>query len=194
MENIKEELRQLTKNKILSAIMEAKKCDKCDKAVHAPRGAYQQKIKSFGKGGKVGTSQTQDRREGKKQAAQLDENEFVTLGALMGGLLGAGAVGLGVDALRGKIGNSRRIQGLKDNLRATQKTPTVRKAMSNEESDYNNQFQLHRDKLENRELQRARAEGRSPNLISPGQVHEYIQNTQNRGLSAVTKRTNKNLS
>jgi len=191
MENIKEELRQLTKNKILSAIMEAKKCEKCN---HPPSGASHQRPKSWNKGSKDGTRQTQDRREGKKQAAQLDENEFVTLGALTGGLLGAGAVGLGVDALRGKIGNSRRIQGLKDNLRATQKTPTVQTPVSNEQSDYSNQFRLHRDKLEIRELQRARAEGRSPNPIHDGQVHEYIQNTQNRGLSAVTKRTNKNLS
>jgi len=76
MENIKEELRQLIKDKILSTIMEgknSKKREKREKPVHPPRGPYQHKIKTYGKGGDDTTINTQRRREGREQAAELDE-------------------------------------------------------------------------------------------------------------------------
>lgn len=183
MENIKEELRQLTKNKILSAIMEAKKCKKCN---HPPSGASHQRPKSWNKGSKDGTRQTQDRREGKKQAAQLDENEFITLGAL----LGAGAVGLGIDALRQKFLFPKNIAKLKANLVPTQKVPTVPggRAISNEVSDYDNQFKLHRDRLESIENRRARIEERLPKPIDPEKVHDSVIRSHNSALNASIKR------
>jgi len=73
MENIKEELRQLIKDKILSTIMEGKKCEKCDKPVHAPRGASAQRPKSWNKGVKSGSEGKKERREGKKEAAGMYE-------------------------------------------------------------------------------------------------------------------------
>ena len=72
MENIKEELRQLIKDKILSTIMEGKKSEK---PVHPPRGASKQRPKSWNKGSKDGTRQTQERQEaGKEIARQMAES------------------------------------------------------------------------------------------------------------------------
>ena len=70
MENIKEELRQMIKEKILSTIMEAKKSEK---PVHAPRGASKQRPKSWNKGVKSGSEMKKEREEGKKQAAGMYE-------------------------------------------------------------------------------------------------------------------------
>ena len=70
MKNIKEELRQLIKDKILSTIMEAKKSEK---PVHAPRGASKQRPKSWNKGVKSGSEMKKQREEGKKEAAGMYE-------------------------------------------------------------------------------------------------------------------------
>lgn len=188
MENIKEELRQMIKEKILSTIMEGKKPKK---PVHPPSGASHQRPKSWNKGSKDGTRQTQERREGREQAAQLDENEFVTLGAMAGAFLGTGIVGLGVEALRRKYGDPKRIKNLKANLTPTQKTPTVGIPVSPNQADQNNQYKLHYSRLASTELRRAQAEGRTPRIITPEQVNTSITDSQNRGLRAVTNRTNK---
>ena len=194
MENIKEELRQLIKDKLLSTIMEGKNSKKREKRVHPPRGPYQHKIKTYGKGGDATTINTQRRREGREQAAQLDENEFHTLGAMAGAFLGTGIVGLGVEALRRRYGDPKRIKKLKANLTPTQKTPTVGTPLSPEREDYLTQYKSQYSSLSGREGIRARAEGRTPRLITPEEVEKSMQRTQNSGLSAVTKRTNKNLS
>lgn len=96
MENIKEELRQMIKQKIVSTIMEGKKCDKCDKPVHAPSGASHQRPKSWNKGSKDGTRQTQDRREGKRQAQEMSESREGMLKSLAN--LSTGSVLLGLMA------------------------------------------------------------------------------------------------
>lgn len=70
MENIKEELRQMIKDKILSTIMEGKKSEK---PIHAPRGASSQRPKSWNKGVKSGSEGKKERQEGKKQAAEMYE-------------------------------------------------------------------------------------------------------------------------
>ena len=97
MENIKEELRQMIKEKIVSTIMEGKKCDKCDKPVHAPRGASTQRPKSWNKGSKDGTRRTQERREGPKEIdRQMSESsEYIlkslanpSTGSVLSGLMG----------------------------------------------------------------------------------------------------------
>jgi len=70
MENIKEELRQMIKDKILSTIMEGKKSEK---PVHAPRGASKQRPKKWNKGVKSGSEGKKERQEGKKEAAEMYE-------------------------------------------------------------------------------------------------------------------------
>ena len=83
MENIKEELRQMIKEKILSTIMEGKKCDKCDKPVHPPSGASHQRPKSWNKGSKDGTRQTQERQKAAKEIArQMSESREDVLKSL----------------------------------------------------------------------------------------------------------------
>ena len=73
MENIKEELRQLIKEKILSTIMEGKK------PVHAPRGPKKPKSKTWSGHVKTGSETTQERREGKKQAQEMSESREAVL-------------------------------------------------------------------------------------------------------------------
>ena len=194
MENIKEELRQLIKDKILSTIMEGKNSKKREKRVHPPRGPYQHKIKTYGKGGDATTINTQRRREGREQAAQLDENEFHTAGLMAAGLLGTGIVGVGIEALRQKILFPKNIAKLKANLVPTQKVPTVGTEVSPEEADRLRQYNSHHSSLSGREAIRARSEGRTPRLITPEMVETSMERTQNSGLRAVTNRTNRNLS
>jgi len=71
MENIKEELRQLIKEKILSTIMEGKKSEK---PVHPPSGASHQRPKSWSGKVKSGSEGKKQRREGKKQAQEMSES------------------------------------------------------------------------------------------------------------------------
>ena len=66
MENIKEELRQLIKDKILSTIMEDKK--------HPARGPSAQRPKSWNKNEKSGSRRRIEREEAKRQAAQKNNN------------------------------------------------------------------------------------------------------------------------
>ena len=188
MENIKEQLKQMIKQKIVSTIMEGKKSEK---PVHLPRGASKQRPKSWNKGVKSGSEEKKEREEGKKEAAQLDENEFYTLGAMAGAFLGTGIVGLGVEALRRRYGDPKRIKNLKANLTPTQKTPTVGIPVSPNQADQNNQYKLQYSRLASTELRRAQAEGRTPRIITPEQVNTSITDSQNRGLRAVTNRTNK---
>ena len=194
MENIKEELRQMIKEKILSTIMEGKNSKKREKPVHPPRGPYQHKIKTYGKGGDATTINTQRRREGREQAAQLDENEIHTAGLMAAGLLGTGIIGLGIEALRQKFLFPKNIAKLKADLVPTQKFPTVGRGMTPEREDYLTQYKSHDSSLSGREAIRARAEGRTPRLITPEMVEKSMQRAQNSGLSAVTNRTNKKLS
>lgn len=84
MENIKEELRQLIKEKILSTIMEAKKSEK---PIHAPRGAGAQRPKSWNKGVKSGSEGKKQRQEGKKQAAEMYEAAGPSDGQILTGLI-----------------------------------------------------------------------------------------------------------
>jgi hypothetical protein len=193
MENIKEELRQLIKEKILSTIMEGKKSKKSKKPIHLPRGPDKPLSKAWSGDVKTGSENTKQRREGREQAAQLDENEYVTLGAMAGTFLGTGIVGLGVEALRRKFGDPKRIKKLKANLIPTQKTPTVGIPVSPNKADQNNQYKLQYSRLASTELRRAQAEGRTPRIITPEQVNTSITDSQNRGLRAVTNRTNRNL-
>jgi translation initiation factor 2 beta subunit (eIF-2beta)/eIF-5 len=80
MENIKEELRQMIKDKILSTIMEGKKSEK---PIHAPRGASTQRPKSWNKGSKDGTRQTQERQKAAKEIArQMSESREDVLKSL----------------------------------------------------------------------------------------------------------------
>ena len=58
MENIKEELRQLIKEKILSTIMEAKK--------HLPHGPSVQRPKKWNKGVKSGSEGRREREQAKR--------------------------------------------------------------------------------------------------------------------------------
>ena len=67
MENIKEELRQMIKDKILSTIMEGKK------SVHPPRGPKKPKSKTWSGHVKTGSEEKKERREGKEQAAGMYE-------------------------------------------------------------------------------------------------------------------------
>jgi hypothetical protein len=196
MENIKEELRQLIKDKILSTIMESKKfnkfkkskkANKPNKSPHLARGPSRQRTKLFGKGGDAITINTQRRREGKEQAAQIDEEIHAPAMALAG-LITTGFVGLGLDALRQKFLFPRNIKKLKANLTATQKVPTVGTEVTPEEADYQQQYNLHHAKLESRELQRARANGRTPQPIDPQKVHDSIIRSQNSGLNASINR------
>ena len=189
MQNIKEELRQLIKDKILSTIMEGKKREK---PVHLPRGASAQRPKSWNKGVKSGSEGKKQRRQGREQAAQLDENEFHTAGFLAASLLGTGIVGFGIDALRQKFLFPKNIAKLKDNLVPTQKFPTVGTNVSPEEADRIRQYNSHHSSLSGREAIRARSEGRTPRLITPEMVEASMQRVQNGGLRAVTNRTNRN--
>ena len=66
MENIKEELRQMIKEKILSTIMEAKK--------HLPRGPGAQRPKKWNKGVKSGSERNRERAQAKDDAAQKNNN------------------------------------------------------------------------------------------------------------------------
>ena len=80
MENIKEELRQLIKDKILSTIMEGKKSEK---PIHAPRGASTQRPKSWNKGVKSGSERKKERQEaGKEIARQMSESREDVLKSL----------------------------------------------------------------------------------------------------------------
>jgi len=80
MENIKEELRQLIKDKILSTIMEGKKSEK---PIHAPRGASKQRPKSWNKGVKSGSERKKERQEaGKEIARQMSESREAVLKSL----------------------------------------------------------------------------------------------------------------
>ena len=83
MENIKEELRQLIKDKILSTIMEGKNSKKREKSVHAPRGASAQRPKSWTGKVKSGSERKKERREaGKEIARQMSESREDVLKSL----------------------------------------------------------------------------------------------------------------
>ena len=83
MENIKEELRQLIKDKILSTIMEGKNSKKREKPVHAPRGASAQRPKSWTGRVKSGSEKKKERREaGKEIARQMSESREDVLKSL----------------------------------------------------------------------------------------------------------------
>lgn len=83
MENIKEELRQLIKDKILSSIMEGKNSKKREKPVHAPRGASAQRPKSWTGRVKSGSEKKKERREaGKEIARQMSESREDVLKSL----------------------------------------------------------------------------------------------------------------
>lgn len=80
MENIKEELRQMIKDKILSTIMEGKKSEK---PVHAPRGPSKQRPKSWSGKVKSGSERTKERQEaGKEIARQMSESREDVLKSL----------------------------------------------------------------------------------------------------------------
>jgi len=81
MENIKEELRQMIKDKILSTIMEGKK------SVHPPRGPKKPKSKTWSGKVKSGSEEKKERREGKKQAAGMYEASGPSDGQILTGLI-----------------------------------------------------------------------------------------------------------
>lgn len=87
MENIKEELRQMIKDKILSTIMEGKNSKKHEKPVHAPRGPKKPKSKTWSGHVKTGSEEKKERREGKKQAAGMYEASGPSDGQILTGLI-----------------------------------------------------------------------------------------------------------
>jgi len=83
MENIKEELRQLIKDKILSTIMEGKNSKKSKKPVHPPSGASHQRPKNWSGKVKSGSERTKERQEaGKEIARQMSESREAVLKSL----------------------------------------------------------------------------------------------------------------